>query len=377
MKFPSRNSKFETRNSKLTSRFSVFDFRFSLRVVFLLSAGLFALAACGGGGGGGQPIPTPNPVPSITSLQPSSVAAGSTGFTLTVNGSGFVTGAVVRWNGSNRMTSFVSNGQVTAQIPSTDVAAAGSAQVTVFNPSPGGGTSNPATFTITGPAFVIATTQLPSTSAGKQYDFTLTTTGGVTPITWALDLGTTLPTGITLDGSTGRLSGTVGGGAATQTFTVRATDSSGTPPATRSLTISVLGSLGSNNSCTPGSTVGTTPISNGTIRASLSPYGDIDVYSFQGTSGAQITIETFAQRLELDADPLTRDSFADTIVELLDSACTRLAFHDDIDPGVIQDSLLTFTLPGSGTQTFFIRVRDFRGDGRPDLIYELRLSGAN
>lgn len=352
-----------------------------MRVFFLLGFGPIALVACGGGGGGGQPIPTPNPVPSITSLQPSSVAAGSTGFPLTVNGSGFVTGSVVRWNGSDRTTSFVNNGQVTAQIPSTDVAAAGSAQVTVFTPSPGGGTSNPATFNITGPAFVISTTQLPSTSASKQYDFTLTTTGGVAPITWALDSGTP-PTGILLDAATGRLSGPVDPAATTQTFTVRATDSTaGTPQtATRSLTINVVGSLGSNNSCTPGSLAGTTPISNGTIRASLSPYGDLDVYSFQGTSGAQVTIETFAQRLELETppNPLTRDFFADTIVELLNSNCNLVnpsAFNDDIDPGVIQDSLLTFTLTSSGT--FFIRVRDFRGDGRPDLIYELRLSGAN
>ena len=33
------------------------------------------------------------------------------------------------------------------------------------------------------------------------------------------------------------------------------------------------------------------------------------------------------------------------------------------------------SLPYTGT--YFIRVRDFRGDGRPDLIYELSLSGAD
>ncbi len=78
----------------------------------------------------------------------------------------------------------------------------------------------------------------------------------------------------------------------------------------------------------------------------------------------------------MDGDPATRDSFADTVVELLDNSCTQLTYNDDIDPGVIQDSLiLNFSLPYTGT--YYIRVRDFRGDGRPDLIYELRLSGAN
>jgi hypothetical protein len=134
--------------------------------------------------------------------------------------------------------------------------------------------------------------------------------------------------------------------------------------------------LGSNDSCTAGTTGGTTSISNGQIRASISPYGDIDVYSFQGTAGAQVTIEIFAQRLDLDGDSATRDSYLDSVLELLDSNCSLLSFNDDIDPGVVQDSLIqNYVLPYSGT--YFIRVRDFRGDGRPDLIYELSLSGAN
>jgi len=39
---------------------------------------------------------------------------------------------------------------VTAAIPASDIAAAGTASVTVFNPAPGGGTSNVLTFTISG-----------------------------------------------------------------------------------------------------------------------------------------------------------------------------------------------------------------------------------
>jgi len=89
-----------------------------------------------------------------------------------------------------------------------------------------------------------------------------------------------------------------------------------------------------------------------------------------------VTIEIFAQRLDLDSDPTTRDSQLDSIVELLNSSCAQLFYSDDIDPGIIQDSLIQdYTLAGNGN--YFIRVRDFRGDGRPDLIYELSLSGAN
>jgi hypothetical protein len=239
-----------------------------------------------------------------------------------------------------------------------------------------GGTSNDLTFTIlAAQPLAITTTLLPPSTGGKYYDVTLGSVGGVPPITWNLAAGSP-PTGLTLD-ATGRISGTIGGGSSS--FTAQATDSSVPTPntATRALNIQVAaGPLPSNDVCTPGTTVGTTPISNGRIRASISPYGDIDVYSFSGTGGTKVTIEIFAQRLDLDNDPTTRDSHLDSIVELLYSSCAQLFYSDDIDPGIIQDSLIQdYTLPANGT--YFIRVRDFRGDGRPDLIYELSLSGAN
>jgi len=48
----------------------------------------------------------------------------------------------VRWNGANRATTYVSPTQLTAVIPATDLTTAATARVTVFNPPPGGGTSN-------------------------------------------------------------------------------------------------------------------------------------------------------------------------------------------------------------------------------------------
>jgi hypothetical protein len=57
-----------------------------------------------------------NPVPSITNLSPSSTLAGGAGFQLTVNGSNFVIGSVVNWNGSPRTTNFVSANQIQAQV---------------------------------------------------------------------------------------------------------------------------------------------------------------------------------------------------------------------------------------------------------------------
>ncbi len=334
-----------------------------------------ALAGCGGGGGGGTPPPTGNPVPTLTSISPTSATAGGAGFTLTLNGTKFISTSVVKWGGSNRTTTYVRATQLTAAISASDIATAGTVQVTVFNPSPGGGTSTSSTFTIVASQpLAITTTSLPASASGKPYDFTLGSVGGVSPITWNLAAGSP-PTGLTLD-ATGRISGTIGGGSSS--FTVQATDSSIPTPntATRALNIQVLSSLGRNDTCTAGSTAGTTPISNGRIRASISPYGDIDVYSFHGTANAQVTIEIFAQRLDLDGNPATRDSQLDSVTQLLSGSCSELTYNDDIDTGVVVDSLISnYTLPSTGT--YFIVVRDFRGDGRPDLIYELSLSGAD
>jgi len=82
--------------------------------------------------------PGSNLVPFLTSFSVTSTGGGAT---LTVNGSGFVSGSKVRWNGSNRTTTFVKATQLTANLTSNDVAL-GSGVITVFNPSPGGGLSN-------------------------------------------------------------------------------------------------------------------------------------------------------------------------------------------------------------------------------------------
>jgi hypothetical protein len=99
--------------------------------------------------------PASNPVPSLTSVAPSSAAAGTAGLLLTVSGSNFVPNSVVQWNGTSRTTTFVSSTQLQATILATDIAAAGTAQVTVLNPAPGGGTSTARTFTIS-PSFAVS-----------------------------------------------------------------------------------------------------------------------------------------------------------------------------------------------------------------------------
>ena len=95
-----------------------------------------------------NPAGVTNLVPVITGLNPSLATPSGPAFTLTVNGTNFISGSVVRWKGSNRTTTYVNSTQLTAAIPASDIAAAGTASVTVFNPAPGGGTSNAVSFVV-------------------------------------------------------------------------------------------------------------------------------------------------------------------------------------------------------------------------------------
>lgn len=62
------------------------------------------------------------PVPLINQpLVPEGVVPGGTGFTLRVNGTGFVPDSVVHWNGSARSTRFIDQGSLTATVLAADV----------------------------------------------------------------------------------------------------------------------------------------------------------------------------------------------------------------------------------------------------------------
>ena len=88
---------------------------------------------------------TPVGVPIVSGLSPATAGAGSAAFTLTVNGSGFVSGTSVNWNGMAQPTSFVSASQLTAAIPASLIATSGAAYVSVAG---SGEVSNALPFTI-------------------------------------------------------------------------------------------------------------------------------------------------------------------------------------------------------------------------------------
>src|SRR5260370_16623641 len=71
--------------------------------------------------------------PTITSMSSTSAIAGDPAFTLTVNGTNFVSGSTVSFSGNARATTFVSATQLMAAILASDIALPGPFNMTLTN----------------------------------------------------------------------------------------------------------------------------------------------------------------------------------------------------------------------------------------------------
>ena len=109
-----------------------------LRVLLLVTCVIGAIG-CGYSPQNGM---MPSSAPAMSQMMPNEAMAGGPGFTLTVNGSNFVNGTVVSWNGTTRTTRFVTSTQVIAAITASDVANPGTVSVSARNPAGTGMYSN-------------------------------------------------------------------------------------------------------------------------------------------------------------------------------------------------------------------------------------------
>jgi uncharacterized repeat protein (TIGR03803 family) len=189
----------------------------------------------GGGTSSAATFTVNNPVPAITSLSPASVAVGSGAQTLTINGTGFVSTSSVSFNGSSYTTTFLGSTQLTIPLAATDVATAGTYSVSVTNLTPGGGTSSAVNFTVN---------QAPAITSANNTTFTVGTLGSFTvtaagyPAPTFSETGS-LPSAVTLNATTGALSGTPADGTAgTYAITITASNVVGSN-ATQSFTLTV------------------------------------------------------------------------------------------------------------------------------------------
>src|SRR5438477_2437243 len=148
----------------------------------------------GGTGSATLTLTINNQVPTTTSISPTCITAGSADFTLTVNGTKFVSTSTVNWNGAPLATTFVSSTQLTATVPASLVATAGTASITVVNPAPGGGTSNVQTCTISATTPAITSPLTATGPVGVAFSYTITATNNPTSYT-----ATGLPPGLKLE----------------------------------------------------------------------------------------------------------------------------------------------------------------------------------
>jgi hypothetical protein len=77
---------------------------------------------------------TNNATPSLATVSTSTITSGSGNQMLTVTGSGFVPGAVVLWNGSERTTSYIDSTHLQFAVPAADVATSGTVTLSATNP---------------------------------------------------------------------------------------------------------------------------------------------------------------------------------------------------------------------------------------------------
>lgn len=131
-----------------------------------------------------------------------------------------------------------------------------------------------ATLSITvsaGGSIVITPASLPGAAVGTAYSQTLTASGGQAPYTWSISTGS-LPVGMTLNASTGLISGTptLPGSA---TFTVVATDSiRATGQASFTIAIAASGTVTITTTSLPDATIGTAYSQTVTATGGTTPY---------------------------------------------------------------------------------------------------------
>jgi hypothetical protein len=92
-----------------------------------------------------------NPIPVLGTVTPGGFSEGTT--TVTVNGSQFIYGAQISWNGSMVNTTYVSSTQLLAQIAAPNP---GTFPLTVTNPDPGSASAIPLSIKV-GPGLVVLT----------------------------------------------------------------------------------------------------------------------------------------------------------------------------------------------------------------------------
>jgi hypothetical protein len=142
---------------------------------------------------------TVNAAPTVTAVSPTSRDAGAVSQSLTVTGTGFVSGATTSFSGSNitvNSTTFVSATTLTVNISISSGALVGTRAITVTNPDAGNGTSG-SIFTVNAAPTVTAVSPTSRDAGAVNQNVTITGTNFITGATVAFSTN-----GITVNSTT-------------------------------------------------------------------------------------------------------------------------------------------------------------------------------
>ncbi|OGZ63337.1 MAG: hypothetical protein A3C58_02510 [Candidatus Staskawiczbacteria bacterium RIFCSPHIGHO2_02_FULL_34_10] len=134
------------------------------------------------------PVLAVNPVPNITSISPQSIGRGGPDLNLAVYGNNFATNSIVRFDGQNKSTKDItiisnsggSTNSLSAIILASDLLTNGTHNITIFNPGPGGGTSNSVVLTVTNTNATTGTLIVNKNTVNEDDTFAFDVRGGLT-----------------------------------------------------------------------------------------------------------------------------------------------------------------------------------------------------
>lgn len=167
-------------NTRATTFVSATHLQFAITTADLVTAGAAQIVVVNPGPGGGTSpsvaFTINNPAPQISGISPSTVTTLSAGLLVTITGNGFVSNSSLTWNGLAHTSTYLSATQLQFTLAAGDVATVGKAQVSVSNPTPGGGSAPPSNIVIVFPLPVISSLN-PATIIAGSAPLTLTISG--------------------------------------------------------------------------------------------------------------------------------------------------------------------------------------------------------
>ncbi len=281
--------------------------------------------------------PANSAVPTILQLKPVTVAPGGKAFTLSLTGMGFSANSVVYMNGTALTTKYVTKRTVSATVLASQIATAQTANITVVNSAPGGGTSNVAL--------------LPVTTAFTPAPVATSVNAGANPVLVAkgdfngdgkLDLAVA-------NGSTHSIQIMLGNGDGTFTAGASFSVGSGTASVPTSMAVGDFTEDGKLD-----------------LAVGVSPDSIVEIFAGDGTGNFTLvdTIPTVVNPVSLFASDFNQDGFLDLAVANGQENTVTVFLGRGNGSFWITSTLFATALSGPVQ----IAVADFNNDGVPDIM---------